>query len=666
MLKFNRMANYNEGYVLTVTSLVDSSQVVKEGRLTTKDGILSGIDLSSLPDGDVEFSIVLSPSGETSSFVTNKDTAFAIVSASLFSDVSSRSISEIKTASETETTSPEYSFSWYNAPKTYEVQDLVEDFNQNYPGVVAFYSLREVTDPAVNVVRVRRSSDSLERDFLAKELVDGTLDSFVGNGTGYVKIWYDQAGDGNDALETATNRQPIIFKNGSIVFDSQYQSIESDGTSVSLTCNLPTSSGATMLIGSSLGSDFFEANLGSGFPLRPYPSEYPSYETLRVFWNRSLSEAEKQEIKAKINYINWSFSGNTDFTGYWLGNNYLTSFPLIDTSSASNFNGTWSSCSSLVDFPLINTSGVTSLISTWNGCTSLTSFPLINTSGVTNLFRTWDNCRSLTSFPSINTSNVTNFISTWTGCSSLTSFPLIDTSSAVSLIRTWEFCSSLTSFPLINTSGVTSFTSAWEDCNSLTSFPSINTSNVTNFNNAWRKCRSLVDFPLIDTSSATIFDRTWAGCNSLTSFPLIDTSSAVSLDQTWAGCSSLTSFPSINTSSAVSLIRTWSDCSSLTSFPLIDTSNVTTFSGTWLGCSSLVDFPANVFDSTPATNFTNAFAVTNLNQQSIDNILVSINTAGTSNGTFSQSGGASPSSAGQAAIDSLRSRGWAVSVTGGY
>jgi hypothetical protein len=74
-----------------------------------------------------------------------------------------------------------------------------------------------------------------------------------------------------------------------------------------------------------------------------------------------------------------------------------------------------------------------------------------------------------------------------------------------------------------------------------------------------------------------------------------------------------------------------------------------------------------MFDTVTATNFTNAFLSTALNETSIDNILVSINTANTSNGTFNQSGGSAPSVAtGRPAIDALRSRGWTVSVTGGY
>jgi len=47
---------------------------------------------------------------------------------------------------------------------------------------------------------------------------------------------------------------------------------------------------------------------------------------------------------------------------------------------------------------------------------------------------------------------------------------------------------------------------------------------------------------------------------------------------------------------------------------------------------------------------------------------VSLVTSGISAGTrvFDQSGGSAPSAAGEAAIDTLRSRGWTVTVTGGY
>ena len=191
---------------------------------------------------------------------------------------------------------------------------------------------------------------------------------------------------------------------------------------------------------------------------------------------------------------------------------------------------------------------------------------------------------------------------------------------------------------------------------------------VTNFSSFWRDWSELTSFPLINTSSGTIFELAWWDCSSLTSFPLIDTSSGISFSLAWRNCSSLTSFPLIDTSSGDSFVFAWYRCSSLTSFPLIDTSSGTDFRYAWRGCNSLTSFPANAFDNVKGGDFTDAFTDTALTQTSIDNILVSLVASGIATGTrvFDQSGGSAPSATGEAAIDTLRSRGWTVTVTGGY
>ena len=165
---------------------------------------------------------------------------------------------------------------------------------------------------------------------------------------------------------------------------------------------------------------------------------------------------------------------------------------------------------------------------------------------------------------------------------------------------------------------------------------------VASFRYAWRD-NSLTSFPLIDTSSGTNFGHAWQD-NNLTSFPLIDTSSGTDFRYAWFG-------------------------NNLTSFPLIDTSSGTDFRFAWRGNAELVDFPANFFDNIKGGNLVRAFDATNLNEASIDGILVSLVTSGIAAGTrlFDQSGGSAPSvGTGQPAIDTLRSRGWAVTVTGGY
>jgi len=191
---------------------------------------------------------------------------------------------------------------------------------------------------------------------------------------------------------------------------------------------------------------------------------------------------------------------------------------------------------------------------------------------------------------------------------------------------------------------------------------------VTDFESYWQNWSELTSFPLIDTSAGTNFFEAWLDCSSLTSFPLIDTSSGTNFDRAWRDCSSLTRFPLIDTSSGTTFSAAWRDCSSLTSFPLIDTSAGASFFRAWQDCSSLTSFPANIFDNVKGGDFTEAFTNTALTQTSIDNILVSLVASGISAGTrvFDQSGGSAPSSTGEAAIDTLRSRGWTVTVTGGY
>jgi hypothetical protein len=78
-----------------------------------------------------------------------------------------------------------------------------------------------------------------------------------------------------------------------------------------------------------------------------------------------------------------------------------------------------------------------------------------------------------------------------------------------------------------------------------------------------------------------------------------------------------------------------------------------------------------MFDTCPATNFTNCWLNNALDETGVDNILVSINKAredGFSgpNGTLTISGGtnATPGAAGQAAADALRADGWTVTLNG--
>ena len=228
----------------------------------------------------------------------------------------------------------------------------------------------------------------------------------------------------------------------------------------------------------------------------------------------------------------------------------------------------------------------------------------------------------------------------------------------------WQNCTSLTSFPLLDVSSGTFFGYSWKDCTSLTSFPLLDVSNGTNFNSAWFNCESLTTFPLLDVSNGTDFSGAWSGCESLTTFPLLDVSNGTNFALAWGGCESLTTFPLLDVSNGTNFSYAWSYCTGLTSFPLLDVSSGTNFFNAWQNCTSLTTFPAAMFNTCTATNFTNAWQNCALNQTSVNNILVSLNTAGQLNGTVNLNGGtsAAPSGAGATAKSALQAKGWTVTT----
>lgn len=92
-----------------------------------------------------------------------------------------------------------------------------------YGGASAAYSLRKLSSTYNgSAIRIRRSFDNAEQNIGFD--VNGNLDtisllSFIGNGTGipgdgttngYVTTWYDQSGNGNNAIQITASNQPNI------------------------------------------------------------------------------------------------------------------------------------------------------------------------------------------------------------------------------------------------------------------------------------------------------------------------------------------------------------------------------------------------------------------------------------------------------------------------
>ena len=213
-------------------------------------------------------------------------------------------------------------------------------------------------------------------------------------------------------------------------------------------------------------------------------------------------------------------------------------------------------------------------------------------------------------------------------------------------------CTNLKSFDAtINAeNGSSSLFRAFTDCTSLKSIPFMDTSGVTGWRQAFQSCTSLTKLPLLDTSSATAFQTTFAQCSALTEFPLIDTSNVTgTVTDCWYGCSSLTSFPAI-------------------------VCNGSTYNEAWRNCTNLADFPANMFDSTPITvgkghgkSWNGAWRACALTAQSIENILVSLDTNGASNcevhiGGGTNAGQSTWTSAATTAYNNLITKGWTITA----
>ena len=79
------------------------------------------------------------------------------------------------------------------------------------------------------LMRIRRSSDNAEKDFypdssneLSMSSEDGagtSLSSWISTDSGYVAVWYDQSGNGNDMTQTTAGDQPRIVNAGSLETD---------------------------------------------------------------------------------------------------------------------------------------------------------------------------------------------------------------------------------------------------------------------------------------------------------------------------------------------------------------------------------------------------------------------------------------------------------------
>ena len=91
------------------------------------------------------------------------------------------------------------------------------DADPNSAFAVSLRKLRSVYTG--NCIKVRRSSDNAEQDigFVGNVLDTANLLSFCGAGSGFIRTWYDQSGNSNNANQTTAGNQPKIVSSGALI-----------------------------------------------------------------------------------------------------------------------------------------------------------------------------------------------------------------------------------------------------------------------------------------------------------------------------------------------------------------------------------------------------------------------------------------------------------------
>lgn len=156
------------------------------------------------------------------------------------------------------------------------------------------------------------------------------------------------------------------------------------------------------------------------------------------------------------------------------------------------------------------------------------------------------------------------------------------------------------------------------------------------------------------------------------------------LTDAWRESDSLTSLYPIDASAATNLTRAWFGCGGFLQFPLIPTPLSQSYNSAWRYCVDMTDFPAGFFDDWNPSTINNScfrlawFNCPSLTHQSVENILVSIDTSGkyaSSDGTilgipifepnidiFYDNSGLTAATT--TAITNLKNKGWIITING--
>jgi hypothetical protein len=120
-----------------------------------------------------------------------------------------------------------------------------------YGGTLVAYSLRLLNSSySGDAVTVRRASDNATLDigFVDNALDTSSLESFCAGTDGFVTVWYDQNGGGENAFITTASAQPQIVSSGSVLTSFGKPAVYFDGVNDILDTNITDSTYKQMFV----------------------------------------------------------------------------------------------------------------------------------------------------------------------------------------------------------------------------------------------------------------------------------------------------------------------------------------------------------------------------------------------------------------------------------
>lgn len=230
----------------------------------------------------------------------------------------------------------------------------------DYPNAAAAYSLRKLrsayTGDAIRVRIDTTGNPEYNIGFVNNELDVATLEGYCTGGlNAYVKTWYDQSGNGNDATQTSAANQPQIVSSGSVILENGKPSVQFDGSDDALSVgNFDLYSNTN---GQCIISVFKALNANTN---RQIIAKYFAGQSKRQ-WNFANDNYNVQDLANSYNGSNLAQGVNTQTQQLFFGNWIPSTSTILYQNSTNSYTATTSATDiSTTDAPvLIGRSGDT-------------------------------------------------------------------------------------------------------------------------------------------------------------------------------------------------------------------------------------------------------------------------------------------------------------------